>query len=85
MSYFILKLGLVKVKLQFLAPNTGIAAESATPCHKAQVLGSYQVWNPLCLTVLAAKSEDDWATAPSPFVVLVLKLVTLSFIIVLLK
>ena len=32
--------------------------ESATPCHDAQVVGSYRVSNPLNLTVLAAKSED---------------------------
>ena len=34
-----------------------------TSCHDAQVVGSYQVSNPLRLTVLAAKSED-YTTAP---------------------
>ena len=37
--------------------------ESATPCHEAQVVGSYRVSNPLHLTVLAAKSED-YTAAP---------------------
>ena len=37
--------------------------ESATPCHDAQVVGLYQDSNPLCLTVLAAMSED-YTTAP---------------------
>ena len=32
--------------------------ESATPCHDAQVVGSYRVSNPLRLTVLAAVPED---------------------------
>ena len=37
--------------------------ESATPCHDAQVVGSYQVSNPLRLTVLTAKSEN-YTTEP---------------------
>ena len=37
--------------------------ESATPCHDAQVVGSYRGSNPLRLTVLASKSED-YTTAP---------------------
>ena len=32
--------------------------EFATPCHDAQVAGSYRVSNPLRLAILAAKSED---------------------------
>ena len=31
--------------------------ESATPCHDAQVVGSYRVSNPLRLIVLAAMSD----------------------------
>ena len=38
--------------------NRADLIESATPCHDAQVVGSYRVSNPLRLTVLAAKSED---------------------------
>ena len=40
--------------------------ESATPCHvmTLKFLGSYRVWDPLRLTVLAAKSEDYTTTAP---------------------
>ena len=37
--------------------------ESATPCHDAQVVGLYRDLNPLCLTILAAMSED-YTTAP---------------------
>ena len=37
--------------------------KSAIPCHDAQVVGLYQVSNPLDQTVLAAKSED-YITAP---------------------
>ena len=37
--------------------------ESATPCHDAQVVGTYRDSNPLRLTVLAAISED-YTTAP---------------------
>ena len=37
--------------------------ESAIPCHDAHVMGSYQVSNPLHLTVVGAKSED-YTTAP---------------------
>ena len=37
--------------------------ESATPCHDAQVVGSYRVSSPLRLTVLAAMSED-YTTPP---------------------
>ena len=37
--------------------------ESTAPCHNAHVVGSYQVSNPLHLTVLTAKSEDH-TTAP---------------------
>ena len=32
--------------------------ESANPCHYAQVVMLYLVSSPVCLTVLAAKSED---------------------------
>ena len=32
--------------------------ESATLCQDAQVVGPCEVSNPLCLTALAAKSED---------------------------
>ena len=32
--------------------------ESATPCHDAQVVGSYRGSNPLHQTVLTSKSED---------------------------
>ena len=37
--------------------------ESATPCHDAQVVGSYRGLNPFHLTVLTSKSED-YTTAP---------------------
>ena len=32
--------------------------ESTTPCHDAQLVGSYRGSNPLRLTVLTSKSED---------------------------
>ena len=38
--------------------NRADLMESATPCHDAQVVGSYRVSNPFHVTVLAAKSED---------------------------
>ena len=60
--YYAMKM---KVKLRFSAPSARIAEivdliGSAIPCHDAQVVGSYQVSNSLCLTLtmLAAKSED---------------------------
>ena len=59
----------VKVEIAFISAkrwNRRIRAdliESATPCRDAQVVGSYRVSNPLCLTILAAKSED-YTTAP---------------------
>ena len=43
--------------------NRADLIESATPCHDALVVGSYRDSNPLCLTVLAAMSED-YTTAP---------------------
>ena len=43
--------------------NRADLIESATPCHDAQVVGSYRGSNPLRLTVLASKSED-YTTAP---------------------
>ena len=43
--------------------NRADLIESATPCHDAQVMGSYRGSNPLRLTVLASKSED-YTTAP---------------------
>ena len=33
--------------------------ESATPCHNTQAVGLYRVSNPVCLTVLVAKSADN--------------------------
>ena len=41
--------------------NRAVLIESSTPCHGAQVVGSYQVSNPLRLTVLTSKSAD-WTT-----------------------
>ena len=41
--------------------NRADLIESATPCHDTQEVGSYRVSSPLCLTVLAAKSEDHTA------------------------
>ena len=38
--------------------NRAAYIESATPCHDAQVVGSYRVSNPLRLIILASKSED---------------------------
>ena len=43
--------------------NRAALIESATPCHDAQVVGTYRDSNPLRLTVLAAISED-YTTAP---------------------
>ena len=43
--------------------SSSALTESATPCHDAQVVGSFQVSNPLRLIVLASKSED-YTTAP---------------------
>ena len=43
--------------------NRADLIESATPCHDAQVMGSYRGSNTLRLTVLAPKSED-YTTAP---------------------
>ena len=37
--------------------NRADLIESATPCHDAQLVGSYWVSNPFRLTVLASKSE----------------------------
>ena len=59
-----IKCCLVKVwaKLRFLAPSAGIAeteqtlSSPPTPCHDAQVMGSYWGSNPFHLTVLASKS-----------------------------
>ena len=64
----IITLPCVKVKLRFLAPCAGIAdradlIKSVTLCHDAQVMGPYRVSSPLCLTVLAAESED-YTTVP---------------------
>ena len=59
----------LKVKLRFLSTkrrdgrNRADLIESATPCHDAQVMGSYRGSNPLRSTVLALKSED-YTTAP---------------------
>ena len=44
-------------------PNRADLIESTTPCHDAQMVGSYRVSSPLCLTVLASESED-YATVP---------------------
>ena len=55
--------------------NTADLIESVTPCHDAQVVGSYRDSNALRLTVLAAMSEagsadfgapwsEDYTTAP---------------------
>ena len=38
--------------------NRADLIESATPCHDAQVVGSYRGSNPLHLTVWTSKSED---------------------------
>ena len=43
--------------------NRADLIESATPCHDAHVVGPYRDSNPLCLTILAAMSED-YTTAP---------------------
>ena len=60
----------VKVKLWFSVPSAGITEvaliKSMTPCHDAQVVGPYQISNPLHLTVLAAKSEDYTTNATTP-------------------
>ena len=61
----------MKMELRFSAPsirtveivNRADLMESVTPCHGAQVVGPYQVLNPLRLTVLTAKSENC-ATSP---------------------
>ena len=58
----------MKVKLRFSAPSAGVVEiadviKSATPCHDAQVAGLYRDSNPLCLTIMAAASED-YTTAP---------------------
>ena len=71
MSPMLLNFRIVKVKLRLLVPSARIAAEVAkpslientTPCHDAQVVGSYWVSNSLRLTILIAKSEDC-TTAP---------------------
>ena len=51
---------LVKLKLQFLALSN--LMESTDQCHDAQVVVSCMGWNPICLTMLAAKSGDYTAT-----------------------
>ena len=38
--------------------SSEVLIELATPCHDTQVVGPYQVSNPLCLTVLTAKSVE---------------------------
>ena len=43
--------------------NRADLIESMTPCHDAQVVGSYRGSNPFHLTVLTPKSED-YTTAP---------------------
>ena len=43
--------------------NRADLIDSATPCHDAQVVGSYRGSNPLHLSVLISKSED-YTTAP---------------------
>ena len=43
--------------------NIADLIESATPCHDAQVVGSYRVSNRLCQTALTANSKD-YTTAP---------------------
>ena len=57
------------MKLRLSVPGAWITeaakciTQSVTPCHEAQEVGPYQVSNPLCLTVMAVKSED-YTTAP---------------------
>ena len=43
--------------------NRAELIESMTPCHDAQMVGSFQVWSPHHLTILAAKSENDTIAA----------------------
>ena len=43
--------------------NRADLIESATPCHAAQVVGSYRGSNPVYLIVLTSKSED-YTTTP---------------------
>ena len=62
--------------------NRADVIKSATPCHDAQVVGSYRGSNPLRLTVLAAKSED-YTTAPQRFQSLFLRRFNFNFAIVL--
>ena len=51
--------------------------EYATSCHDAQVMGSYRVSSPICLTALVAKS-DDYTTAPQHLQVISLIVSTAS-------